>query len=299
MTRWRWCRIFVICLLVSGTAVFAQDARQFVQQAVNNELAKDNADHSHWLYFEVDQKPVNPVKQWVAQTSKGSLKRVIALNGQTLSPAEQRSRMNQALTDGSVLAKQRKSDAHDDKQAAEMLQMLPHAFIWTRVGERGDETILHFKPDPNFNPPDFESKVFAAMEGDMAVDKKQLRIASLKGRLTQDVKIWGGILGQLNAGGTFDVERRETATGIWQITETHVHMQGHALIFKTISEQEDDVKSEFKELPADITLQQAKVDLLHPEDVTAADKTVSAPKPASVPEEKASVGRHHWRHRAD
>lgn len=286
-------RVLVMCLLVSGTAAFAQDARQFVQQAVNTELAKDRADHSHWLYFEVDQKPVNPVKQWVAETGKGSLKRVIAWNGQTLSPAEQRSRMNQALADDSVIAKQRKSEAHDDKQAAEMLQMLPHAFLWTRVGERGDDTLLHFKPDPNFNPPDFESKVFAAMEGDMAVDTKQLRIASLKGRLTQDVKIWGGLLGQLNAGGTFDVERRETGNGIWQITETHVHIQGHALIFKTISEQEDDVKTQFKELPPDITLQQAKIDLLHPEEVTAANK------PASGPEEKASLRRHRWRHRAD
>lgn len=293
MTRSSWCRVLATCLLVSGTVVFAQDARQFVQQAVNTELAKDKADHSHWLFFEVDQKPVNPVKQWVAQTSKGSLKRVIALNGQTLSPAEQRSRMNQALADGSVLAKQRKSESHDDKQAAEMLEMLPHAFIWTREGERGGQTILHFKPDPNFNPPDFESKVFAAMEGDMAVDTKQLRIASLKGRLTQDVKIWGGLLGQLNSGGAFDVERRETGNGIWQITETHVHIQGHALIFKTISEQEDDVKSEFRELPADITLQQAKVDLLHPEEVDTAEK------PASAAEEHASVRRHHLRHKAD
>lgn len=269
MTRSRLFPVLAVCLVVSRTAAFAQDERQFVQQAVNTELAKDQADHSHWLYFEVDQKPVDAVKQWVAETSKGDVKRVIAFNGQTLSPAEQANRMDRGLADGTMLAKQRKSESHDDKQAAEMLQMLPHAFIWTRVGERGNDTILHFKPDPNFDPPDFETKVFAAMEGDMAVDTKQLRIASLKGRLTQDVKIWGGVLGTLNAGGTFDVERRETGDGVWQITETHVHIQGHALIFKTISEQEDDVKSEFKELPAAITLQQAKNDLLHPEDVSA------------------------------
>ena len=84
------------------------------------------------------------------------------------------------------------------------------------------------------------------MEGDMAVDTKQLRIASLKGRLIHDVKIFGGLLGNLNAGGTFDVERRETGTQVWQITETHVHINGHAMIFKTISEHEDDVKTDFK-----------------------------------------------------
>src|SRR5206468_8693461 len=107
-----------------------------------------------------------------------------------------------------------------------------------------------------------EARVFAAMEGDMLVDTSQHRIASLKGTLIKDVKIFGGWLGALEAGGTFDVERRQTGESVWQITETHVHIHGHALIFHTISEEEDDVKSKFKRLPAEITMQQAKSDLL-------------------------------------
>ena len=35
----------------------AQSARAFVQKAVQNEMAKDQAEHSHWLYLEVDLKP--------------------------------------------------------------------------------------------------------------------------------------------------------------------------------------------------------------------------------------------------
>ena len=96
----------------------------------------------------------------------------------------------------------------------------------------------------------------------MLVDTEQHRIATLKGRLIQDVKILGGLLGSLDAGGTFDVERRQTGQNVWQITETHVHIQGHALLFHTISEQEDDVKSDFKLLPDDVTMQQAKKDLI-------------------------------------
>jgi phosphoribosylaminoimidazole (AIR) synthetase len=100
------------------------------------------------------------------------------------------------------------------------------------------------------------------MEGDMQVDTGQLRIVSLKGRLIHDVKIAGGLLGNLNAGGTFDVERRQTGKSIWQITESHIHIQGHALIFKTISEQEDDVKTNFTQLPGETSLQQAEAKLL-------------------------------------
>ena len=123
--------------------------------------------------------------------------------------------------------------------------------------------LLHFKPDPQFRPPDMEARVFAAMEGDMAIDREQHRIVSLKGRMIRDVKIGYGLLGELKAGGAFDVERRELSPHLWQITETHVHIQGHALIFKTISEEEDDVKSHFVQLAATTSLEQAQTQLLH------------------------------------
>jgi hypothetical protein len=100
------------------------------------------------------------------------------------------------------------------------------------------------------------------MEGDMMVDNAQHRIVSLKGRLIHDVKFGFGVLGDLKAGGTFDVERRETGNAVWQITETHVHIQGHALLFKNISQNEDDVLSRFQPLPGDISLHQAEIELL-------------------------------------
>ena len=241
---------------------YAEDARQFVQRAVQNELAKDQADHSHWIYFEIDRKSGHTVKQWVAETSDGSVHRVLEQNGQPVPEPEQRRRMDNFLHDSSARTKQHKSEQHDDQQAAELLNLLPQAFIWSTQGERGNLTLLHFKPNPQFRPPDLQSRVFAAMEGDMAVDTHQLRIASLKGRLVHDVKIAGGFLGSLSAGGTFDVERRETGNTVWQITETHVHIQGHILLFRTISEQEDDVKTDFRQLPNDATMQKVESELL-------------------------------------
>ena len=196
--------------LLSPAFCYADDAKQFVQRAVQTELAKDRDDHSRWIYFEIDRKADRGVKQWVAETRDGSLRRVIENNGQPVPEPEQRRKMDTYLRDSWARSRQRKSEQHDDQQAAEMLNLLPQAFVWTMQGTKGNLTILHFKPDPQFRPPDLESKVFAAMEGDMAVDTEQHRIASLKGKLIRDVKIGGGFLGNLNAGGTFDVERRET-----------------------------------------------------------------------------------------
>lgn len=251
--------MFVVAVL----PVAAQSPRDIVRRAVQTELIKSSNDHSHWLYFEIDRQPSKAIKQWVAEATTVSLKRVIERNGASVSESQQRQEMSTFIHDPSAQAKQRKSGQHDDAQAAELLQMLPDAFIWTKEGEKGSNILMHFRPNPQFHAPDLEARVFAAMEGEMAIDREQYRIASLKGHLIHDVKIGYGLLGDLEAGGTFDVERRELRPNVWEITETHVHIQGHALIFKTISEQEDDVKSHFEEIAASTSLPQAKDDLLH------------------------------------
>lgn len=249
-------------LLALGGALNAQDAKQFVKQAVQTELAADANDHSHWLYYDTDRKPAHTVKQWVAETPKGDLHRVIEENGRPLSKQEQRSRMDTFIHDSSAQAKQQKAGQQDDKQAEQMLRLLPTAFIWTYAGAKDNLILMHFKPDPNFHPPTYESRVFAAMEGDMAVDKTQHRIVSLKGRMIREVKFGYGLFGELDAGGTFNVERRQTGHNIWQIVETHIHIHGHALIFKNISDQEDEEKTKLKQLPGNLSLQSAESDLL-------------------------------------
>ena len=253
-------RFFPIATLLGVTlgGAAAQTPRDLVRQAVQTELAASRDDHSHWLYFEIDRQPSKAVKQWVAESGAGSLDRVLERNGQTVSESQQRQEMNDFIHDSQEQAKRRKSGQHDDEQAAEMLRILPDAFVWTDSGRKGGDTVLHFRPDPQFHPPDLEARVFAAMEGDMAIDSEQHRIVSLKGQLIHDVKIGYGLLGELKAGGTFDVERRELSAHVWGITETHVHILGHALIFKTISEEEDDVKTHFQQIAANTTLQQAQ-----------------------------------------
>jgi hypothetical protein len=255
-----WYLFLAVSLLLP--AAYAEDARQYVQRAVQTELTADQNDHSRWMFFERDRTPARNVEQWVAQTPEGALVRVVRANGQLVPESEQRQKMDAFLHDWTARSKQKKSEQHDDEQATELLNLLPQAFLWTDAGTDGDLRILHFKPNPQFHPPDLEARVFASMEGDMAIDANQLRIASLKGRLIREVRILGGLVGSLNAGGTFDVERRETGPGIWQITETHVRIEGHALLFKNISEQEDDVKDRFRQLTGELSLQQAEGDLL-------------------------------------
>ena len=247
----------------------AADPKQIVDQAVQTEISASRDDHSRWLYYDFDSKPGNTVRQWVAETGSGALHLVLVQKGRTLSPAAQRAQMDQFIADPDERARQRKSGEHDDKQSEDLLRLLPEAFVWSRVSDANGLIRLHFVPDPRFKPPSWEARAFAAMEGDLVVDSRGHRIASLRGRLVRDVRFCGGLCGGLSSGGTFSVARRQTGPGIWQIVETHVHIHGTALLFKNISEDEDEEKTRFRELPGNISLPQAEALLLEQKGVEA------------------------------
>jgi len=242
----------------------AQDAKGIVQQAVRAELAASDNDHSHWRYL---QREANGDTFVVVETKYGSVKRHVNEHGQpasasTLSADD--SYNNRFVHDPALQAKQRRDGQHDDKSARELLNQMPDAFLWKVEGETAEGTSLSYAPNPDFEPPSMESRVMSAMSGSMVVSKIGRRIRTFKGKLIDDVTIGFGFLARIRAGSTFDVERREVAPGLWQITETHVHIGGHALFFKTIGQQQDEINSDFTPVAADTTLEQAVAMLQKP-----------------------------------
>ena len=253
----------VLAVSIASTSfASAQDAKATVQQLVTAELTAGKTDQSLWLYYEVDRKPNSSVMQWVAETPKSDLRRVVEENGHKLSQAQQQERMDRFLKDPGAQSRDRKKQQEDVKQTVDLLNLLPQAFLWTTTGVQGHETTLHFKPDPKFRAPNREARILSGVEGDLVLNTTQNRIISLKGLLIHDVKFGGGLLGDLKAGGNFDIERREVSDGEWQITETHVHFAGRMLLFKSVSEQEDDEKSAFRRLASSLSLEQAEGELL-------------------------------------
>lgn len=234
-------------------------ALEDLRQAMNAELEANRTDKSIWTYREANNTTDKNAVYTTVETPQGTLRRLIELNGHPLSPdaaANEAHRIQTYVHDPSAQARARRNGAHDDAQAEELLKMLPNAFIWTKGAETPELETLNFRPNPDFDPPDMQSRVMGIMAGQLIIAKDGHRIRTLRGRLTDDVRIGWGILGKLDRGGTFDVERRLVGEGHWQITETHVHIGGHALLFHTIGQQEDDVKTEWKPSTAN-TLEQA------------------------------------------
>jgi hypothetical protein len=143
------------------------------------------------------------------------------------------------------------------RQAQDLLKMLPHAFLYTYAGRSGEVVRLNFRPSPKFHPQSRKAAVFHDMVGSLWLNLKQQRLAGIQGRLNQEVKFAGGLLGHLDKGGSFDVKQTQIAPGVWDVTYMNVQMNGKALFFKTIAVREKDIRSDYQRVPSNLTLAQA------------------------------------------
>jgi hypothetical protein len=231
--------------------------KAILQEAVDAERAANRDDHSNWVYFEENRKAKEQLLQWVVATQAGSIERVITRNGSRVPEAEQRSMIQTFLHNAKAQQKQMTESKHDNEQIDVFLKLLPNAFIWTEIGSTAADTSLHYEPDPSFHPPTREARVFSAMAGDLVVSNQQHRIRAMSGHLMHDVTFGGGLLGRLKEGSSFSLEQAQVGEGLWQLSTIHVHLQGNALLFKSLSLEEDDERSHFKAEPALLTLDHA------------------------------------------
>ncbi len=256
MPRHRHLAALFILALASPLAR-AQTPQQIVQQVVDTERADNKADHSQWVYLDHSVKPKEQYLQWVATTPHGDVDRILVKNGREVPEPEQQLLIQKFMSDPHAQKKQIAESAHDAQQVDDLLRLLPDGFIWTVLRSTPDETTLHFVPNPSFHPPTHEARVFAAATGDLVVDNRQHRIRSVHGTLVHDVTFGGGLLGRLKQGGSFAIEQQQVAPSLWQLTLIHIHLDGNALLFKSISFQEDDDRSRFTEQQNGVTLNEA------------------------------------------
>jgi hypothetical protein len=263
--------VTLLCGWAAGLpALHAQQSQpaalQMVRAAVASELAAAQADHMVWMYRDHDIADGKDAVYLTVETPQGTLRRMIELNGRPVTPAQEQAetqRLNQYVHDREAQARAHKNSTHDDDQATKLLKMLPDAFLWSIGSDSPEAVTLDFAPNPAFHPPDMEARVFGAMGGQMVVTHRGDRIATLRGKLLTEIVFGLAMFGKLDKGGTFDVERRQVSNGYWEIAETHVHIGGHAQFFKTIGQQEDEVKTDWRPSP-DTTLAGAQQTLSRP-----------------------------------
>ncbi len=286
--RWPLCIILAALEIVtSSTFALAGDVDQrshidqFVREAVANELGAQQHDHSLWRYREIKREDGKTQSIVVVETRQCDLDRVVAVNGRPLGPGPAKNedlRIQHLISDRKALEDQRRKEDHDFAGELRLLRMLPDAFIYRETGRSGSLVKLDFRPNPDFRPSDREGDVFHHMSGTVWFDASQKRLARISGRLTSEVKFGWGILGHLAKGGTFFVEQRDLGGGHWELATLDVNMNGKILFFKTINVKETLRNSDFKPVPANVTLEEA-AQMIKRESATPTENTDADAKP--------------------
>jgi hypothetical protein len=209
------------------------------------------------MFKEEDVEPGKNIVQKCVQTRDGQVCRVIKRDGRLLSPEEQQTQKQQIerlIKNPAEQKKKQQQHQEDDSKAAELVEMLPHGFLYQHDGEEGPYIRLRFQPNPDFDPPTREAMVFHCMAGTMLVDSQAKRLVELRGKLIRNVDFGWGLLGRLAKGGTFLVKRQEVGDGHWENTLLDVHIHGKALFFKTINAEQHEVDENFQRVPDGLTL---------------------------------------------
>jgi hypothetical protein len=242
------------------------NADQFARDVLRHEVEAQTQDHALWTYREQKKDDGKHKLLHIYQTKQGQIDRLIAVDDHPLSPSQIQAedhRIQKLLSHPAEIRQHQKKQREDGEQARTMLRMFPDAFHFEYDGKQGSLVRLKFTPNPKFHPPNHAAQVFHHMSGTMLLDPYQKRLVAINGTLTSEVKFLGGVFGHLDKGGTFDVQQQEVSPHVWEVTAMHVHMNGKALLFKTIAVQEDEIDTDFRPVPADTTLAQAAELLKH------------------------------------
>ncbi len=267
--------IWMLFITTISSPVVAQEGNHIAQQASSPEknvsyLVRDIIEHeidaqakdaSLWCYRKLEEKDGGPRRLLMVCQAKGAqIERLLAVNGKPLDEIQQETenqRIRNLLHSKRELQKQERQRHEDGKQATELLELIPDAFVFRIEQKDGNKIKVKFIPNPAFHPSGRQAEVFYHMEGTLTLDVDQKRLAEISGRLKSPVKFGGGLLGHLDEGGTFLVRQEEVGPGCWEMTTMDVQMSGKALFFKTIDVRQKEIDSEFQAVPASATIEQA------------------------------------------
>ncbi|HSZ62487.1 MAG TPA: hypothetical protein VK828_11850 [Terriglobales bacterium] len=301
--RFVFAACMICCFLCSGAAVVGQNtptennlsASELLRRAVDGELKGQADDHTHWMYQVKETHAGKEEVKCVVETRQGALDRLLLVNGKPISAEQQKQedrRIASLLNKPDVARKRQRAQQKDARETEDLFRMLPNA-LTVKYGERkGDLVELLFEPNPKFAPPTREASVFHSMEGRIWINVTENRLAEIEGHLVRDVKFGGGLLGYLDKGGEFHVRQSEVSPRYWEISLLHVNMHGKVLFFKTLSVQQDESRSNFRQVPDNLTLAQAAEELQKQSGVKSAqsdrhDLPIAQTQPSSEMKQKS------------
>jgi hypothetical protein len=246
-------------------ALTPAQAQALVERALATEshAAQDLSHVGHPMRYRLHKTSPNLTStKEIVETRDGDVARLISINDQPLSQADEQKEQArlQALFDNPGLQQHRKqSEGSDTERALSVLRVLPTAFLYQFAGTvstpNGAVEKFTFKPNPQFDPPDMMTGVLTAMAGEIWVDPVEERVVRLAGSLQRNKLVYLG-LGELDKGGSIEIEQADVGGHQWRIVHLKLKMNVRELIKIKPSDSVQEY-TEFAPVPANMSYKDA------------------------------------------
>jgi hypothetical protein len=258
-----------LLLLCATPALRAQSptesAHDLVKDVVYNEL-QERRQVSLWQY-RVDKRVVSQsLLEQEVETVSGPVYRVLARQGKPLDQAGQKKeteRLNNLLRNPSEQARMKQDHAAEEQHVERLMAAMPDAFLYDYGGTAEGNIWLSFRPNPAYNPPTYEARVYHALAGKVWIQPQFKRLLKIDADIVSEIDFGFGLLGKIEKGGNFQIQREQVSPNRWKTSALDVHISGRIIFFKTISKEQHEVRSAFQPMPPNTSVQDA-VTLLIP-----------------------------------
>jgi hypothetical protein len=236
-------------------------AQQLIKDVAYNELQDRECD-SFWTY-QVEQKigPTSYIKHQV-ETEHGPIFRILVEDGKPLTGQEENKeeqRLNTLLNNPGALEKNLEYHLQDEERVQRLIKLMPEAFLFDPDGPpSGDMITFRFRPNPDFKPPTYEARVFHGMAGTIEVNQRLKRFVAMHGTVITRIDFGYGLLGYVDKGGQFALHREQVSETRWKTDLVDVHVSGHVILFKSVSKDHHEERTEFQPVPKSISLNEAR-----------------------------------------
>ena len=237
----------------------AESLQQLVRDAAYNE-AQAHKDSTAWKYRIDKRTDGRLLTEEQVDSADGPVFQLFAIDGKALNAQQQKdeaARIEKIEKDLSLQKKIRQRHLADEQRLNDLLKLLPKAFLFHLVRTDGDIATVRFQPNPQFHSSGYEERVMRALEGELMINRREKRIAHLRGRLTRDIKFGFGILGRVDEGGVFELGRVEVLPGVWKTNQITIQISGQFSFFTTLSKDQSEARSEFVRVPKGLSVKQA------------------------------------------
>ena len=263
--------LFVLALLAVGIpasarpAAVPQTARDLVAAMIRNEN-EAAARHDRYEYLSKERSDRTGGHLWterVVETAPGRVRLLLAIDGRALSPEQtqkERARLQTIHDHPETFVKHELNTRTEEKRIRQVMDVLPHDYLFEDVVLDNGQWKMNFRPDPNYTPGHLEEKVLHNMAGRLVIDAKDLRLVHMDFHLVQDVSIGFGLLADIHMGSSFITDRQQT-DGRWHTMHVATVVRAKAMLFKSVDLDLDLYRSEFMLLDRERSVPEA-VELL-------------------------------------